>query len=172
MHWPTIVLAILILVGAAWADEPDEPWQIHGQVVDEQGMPVKDFVAARYWSSNGMYWNEVGERFQVTCHADAGKVWKEEGVLAAHPEFIARRLRDGRFRLAIDGLPSVSVFAVDKHHERGGLVSVDRSVANKPVTITIVPLVRVTGLRFWPSATLRQRRPTRSRPSMLSRHHL
>ncbi len=43
-----------------------------------------------------------------------------------------------------DNRPSVSIFAVDKRHERGGIISLEQGVADKPVTITIAPLVRVT----------------------------
>jgi len=141
MHYPTIVLTILILVGAARADDSDKPWQIHGQVVDEQGMPVEDFEAATFWLSNGNWWDEAGELLK---EAAAGKLWKNEGVLAASPKRIATRLPEGRFSLTTDGRPSVSVFAVDKRHERGGIVSVERSAADKAVTIAIAPLVRVT----------------------------
>jgi protocatechuate 3,4-dioxygenase beta subunit len=52
MRYPTSVLAILMLVGAAHADDADEPWQIHGRVVDEQGAPVEDFEADTFWLSN------------------------------------------------------------------------------------------------------------------------
>src|SRR5450432_520960 len=78
MHYPTSVLAILILVGVARADDSDKSWQIHGQVVDEQGMPIEDFEAATYWSSNGNWWDEEGE---LLNEAAAGKLWKDEGCL-------------------------------------------------------------------------------------------
>ncbi|MBI2823873.1 MAG: TlpA family protein disulfide reductase [Planctomycetia bacterium] len=144
MRYPASVLAILILVGAARANDSDQSWQIHGQVVDEQGTPVEDFDAATFWSSNGKQWDETGERIKVTGQADAGKFWKEEGLLAAHPKRMAARLSEGEFSLTIDKRPRVSVFAVDKRHERGGVVSVEKSAADKPVTITLAPLVRVT----------------------------
>lgn len=144
MRFPISVLAILILVGPAQADDSDKPWQSCGQVVDEQGMPVEDFEAATFWSSNGKYWDEAGKRIQVTRLADAGKVWKEEGVLAAPPDRLATRLPEGRFSLTVNRGPRVSVFAVDKRRERGGVVSVEQSAAERPVTITMAPLVRVT----------------------------
>ena len=144
MHFPISVLAILIIVGFARADDSDPSWHIHGQVVDEQGTPVEDFEAATFWSSNGKLWDEAGERKTVTRAADAGKFWKDEGVLAAHPNEIATRLPEGRFSLTVDGRPRVSVFAVDKRHEHGGIVLVEQSEADKPITITIAPLVRVT----------------------------
>jgi hypothetical protein len=46
MRFPISVLAIVIIVGYARADDSDKPWQIHGQVVDEHGKPVKVFEAA------------------------------------------------------------------------------------------------------------------------------
>ena len=144
MHYSTSVLAVLILVGTARADEADESWEIHGQVVDEQGKPVEDFDAARFWSSNGKQWDEAGETFKVSSAADVAKFWKEEGVLAAHPKSMATRLPEGKFSLSVNSQPRASVYAVDKRHERGGFVSVEKSAADKPITITFAPLVRVT----------------------------
>lgn len=144
MRFPTSILTILIVVGFARADDSDKPWQIHGQVVDEQGTPVEDFEAATFWSSNGKLWDETGKRNTVTRLADAGQFWKNEGALAANPSEIATRLPEGRFSLTVNDRPRVPVFAVDKRHERGGLVSVEKSASDKPVTITIAPLVRVT----------------------------
>ena len=61
MRFPTSVLAIFLLVGFARADDSDKPWQIHGQVVDEQGKPVEDFEAATFWLANGNWWDKKGE---------------------------------------------------------------------------------------------------------------
>jgi thiol-disulfide isomerase/thioredoxin len=141
MRFPISVLAILIIVGLARADDSDKPWQIHGQVVDERGAPVEDFEAATFWLSNGNWWGETGELLK---EAASGKLWTNEGVLAASPKTIAKRLREGRFSLTVEGLPRVTVFAVDKRHERGGIVLVEQSMADKPITITMAPLVRVT----------------------------
>lgn len=50
MHYRASVLAILCLLAPiARADAADESWEIHGQVVDEQGKPVEDFEAATFW---------------------------------------------------------------------------------------------------------------------------
>jgi thiol-disulfide isomerase/thioredoxin len=141
MHFPISVLAILILVGAARADDSDKPWQIHGQVVDEQGAPVEDFEAVTFWLSNGNWWDESCELLK---EAAAGKLWTNEGVLATHPRNMVARIPGGRFNLTVDGRPRVPIFAVDKRHERGGIVLVEQSEADKPPTITLAPLVRVT----------------------------
>jgi thiol-disulfide isomerase/thioredoxin len=152
MHYPTTVLAILILVGAARADDSDESWQIHGQVVDEQGVLVEDFDAAGFWSSNGHQWDEAGEPIKISGPADIGIFLKEEGVLVPHPRNMAKRLPEGKFNLSVDDRPRVSVFAVDKRHERGGFVSVEKSAADKPITIALAPLVRVHGKIYCPEA--------------------
>jgi thiol-disulfide isomerase/thioredoxin len=73
-------------------------------------------------------------------------------VLAANPAHIATPLADGKFRLSIGDRPRVSIFAIDKRHERGGFVSVEKSAADKPVTITLRPLVRVHGTIYCPEA--------------------
>lgn len=50
VHYRASVLAILCLLAPiARADAADESWEIHGQVVDEQGKPVEDFEAATFW---------------------------------------------------------------------------------------------------------------------------
>ena len=50
VHYRASVLAILcMLTPIARADAKDEPWEINGQVVDEQGKPVEDFEAATFW---------------------------------------------------------------------------------------------------------------------------
>src|SRR4051794_15653804 len=141
MHFRLSVLATLILVGAARAEDPDQPWQIHGQVVDEEGKPVENFEAATFWLSNGNWWDERGELLK---EAAAGKLWTNEGVLVASPKQGVKRLLEGRFSLTVDAYPRITLFAADKRHERAGIVSVARSAADKPVTITIAPLTRVT----------------------------
>jgi hypothetical protein len=135
------VFGTLLIVGFARTDAPDQPWTIHGQVVDEQGTPVEDFDAAMFWLANGNWWDEAG---QLLPAAAAGKLWTNEGVLAPSPHSIATRLPEGRFSLTVDGYERATIFAVDKRRERGGVISVDQHAADKPVTITLVPLVRVT----------------------------
>ena len=98
MHCPASVLATLILVGAARADDSDKPWQIHGQVIDEQGKPVEDFEAATFWLSNGNWWDEQGELLK---EAAAGKFWTNEGVLAPSPH-----IAQSGFRKENSHLPS------------------------------------------------------------------
>ena len=144
MHCRISALVILVLAGAARADDSDQSWQIHGQVVDEQGTPVEDFDAAGFWSSNGKQWDDAGKWIKLKGAADIAKFWKDEGMLAAHPSQIAQRLPKGKFSLSVNDRPRISVFAVDTRHERGGFVSVEKTAADKPVTITIAPLVRVT----------------------------
>ncbi|HEX3598883.1 MAG TPA: hypothetical protein VHU84_02000, partial [Lacipirellulaceae bacterium] len=131
----------MLFVSCVQADDADKPWEIRGQVVDEQGKPVEDFEASTFWLANGNWWDEKGELLQ---EAAPGKLWTNEGVLAADPHYIAQRLPGGRFNLTVDGRPRVSIFAVDKRHERGGVVVVDQNEADKPITIKLAPLVRVT----------------------------
>lgn len=141
MRSPITVLAILAIVGLARADDSEQSWQIHGQVVDEQGAAVEDFEAATFWLSNGNWWDDAGELLK---EAKEGKLWINEGVLAPSPDYIAKRLPEGRFSITIDGNPRTPIFATDKRHERGGIIMVERSASEKPVIITILPLVRVT----------------------------
>jgi thiol-disulfide isomerase/thioredoxin len=140
MRFRISVLATLILVGAARADDSDKSWQLKGQVVDEQGKPVEDCEAAPIWLANGNWWDERGELLK---EAEAGKLWTNEGVIVPIPQHRAKRLPEGRFSLTV-GDPRITLFALDKHQERGGIVSVDQIAADKPVKITIAPLTRVT----------------------------
>jgi thiol-disulfide isomerase/thioredoxin len=141
MRLPISVLVILIVVGLTRADEADQSWQIHGQVIDEQGVPFEDFEVSTFWSSFGNLWDESGELLKEAVAERAGK---DEGVLAASPKRMSKRQPGGRFTLTIDGITRVSVFAVDSRRERGGIALVEQSAAGQPVRITMVPLVRVT----------------------------
>src|SRR5436190_20534831 len=107
MRNPVILASILIVAAAARADDRGQSWEIQGQVVDENGTPVENFEAASFWSSNGKQWDEAGKRIKNTGLVDAGKVWKEEGVLAANPALVAKRLAEGRFRLIVSDVPRV-----------------------------------------------------------------
>ena len=145
VHYRASVLAILCLLAPiARANAADESWEIHGQVVDEQGKPVEDFEAATFWSSNGKQWDAAGEWIKVGGLADAGTFWKEEGMLAARSSSLVTRLPEEKFRLSVGNRPRVSVFAIDTRHERGGYVAVEKNTAGQPITITFAPLVRVT----------------------------
>jgi len=142
MRFPISVLAVLTLVSFSQAEDADHSWQIHGQVVDEQGTPVEDFEAATFWLSNGNIWDEHGELLE---EYKARQRYKDEGVLAAVPRTIAERHPEGSFSLKIDGhRPQATIFAVDQRHERGGIAMVEQSEADQHFTITMAPLVRVT----------------------------
>jgi thiol-disulfide isomerase/thioredoxin len=145
MHHRTSALIVLVLVAVAPRGASGQTWEIQGQVVNERGAPIEDFEAASFWSSNGRQWDEAGNHIKTTGLSDAGKVWKEEGVLAAYPIVVATRLPEGKFRLSVSDRPRVSVFAIDNKQERGGFVSVEKNAADQPVTITLKPLVRVHG---------------------------
>ena len=47
--------------------------------------------------------------------------------------------------LLVDGWPHQAIYAIDASHERGGIAMVDQSAAAAPVTIKLLPLVRVMG---------------------------
>lgn len=134
------------------AEEPAESWHVQGRVVDEQGAPVDDFVAATFWSANGKLWDEAGEYIKVDSDAELTKLWKEEGVLAASPRFTAERLGDGRFTLAVEQKERTAVFVTDAQQRKGGVVRVERDQADQPIAVTLAPLVRVTGKVYCPEA--------------------
>ena len=134
------VLALFVLASGVQAEDRGKSWDIHGQVVDERGVPVEDFKAATVWSSNGKYWGEAG----VVSPKAPDYVWKREGVLAARPSRLAEKLPEGKFCLTIKDRSRASVFVVDKRQQRGGIVLVEKKVACRPVSITLAPLVRVT----------------------------
>lgn len=142
MRYVASVVAGLIFVGAARGEDSGPTWEIHGRVVDEQGAAVEDFEAATWWLANGNWWDESGE---LLPEAKEGKLWTNEGELATPPRNKVDRQAGGRFRLAVDGWTERLILALDKGHERGGMVLVEQSEADEPVTITLVPLVRVTG---------------------------
>ncbi len=137
-------LAILALATAVYAAETNESWEIHGQVVDEQGKPVEDFVAATFWSANGKQWDDAGKYINAD-QANLGKYWKEEGTLAPYPPGLATRTGAGKFKVTVEKRARVSIFITDITRQHGGYLVVERREADKPVTFTLLPLVRVTG---------------------------
>ncbi len=141
MRFAISVLAILILVRAAQANDSDKPWQILGRVVDEKGAPVEDFEAATFWLSNGNWWDENGELLK---EAKAGKLWTNEGVLVASPKQAVKRLPEGRFSFTVDGYERITLCASTSVTSVAALSRSTRAQADKPVTITIAPLTRVT----------------------------
>ncbi len=146
------LVALFGFVAPVAAEESDEPWEIHGRVVDEQGKPVEDFEAAPFWSSNGKYWDENGVRIKLESAADLHKLWKDEGVLAVNPRTLAKRAAGGKFRLTVDGLDARGIFVTDKEHRRGGVVAVQKEDRATEVTVTLRPLVRVHGKIYCPDA--------------------
>jgi thiol-disulfide isomerase/thioredoxin len=143
------LLALLLLSVcslAAAADEPPDRWQVRGLVLDEHGKPTDDFDAANWWSSNGIQWDEKGEDLPAKTEADREKnFWREEGVLAVRPTFLAKHEPGGMFTLDVEDRPRVSVFVANKDRTLGGLVSVEKTDAAQPIEIRLRPLTRVHG---------------------------
>lgn len=130
------------------AVEPNESWTVTGEVVDKNGLLVEDFEAAAIWSSNGVYWNEVG---QVPSDYDGrGAIWKQEGVLAVRPANLAAMTSKGAFSLTIQGRRNAPIFAVTRDRTHGGIAWADRNTAERPLRIVLKPLARVTAEIFCP----------------------
>lgn len=142
MQFLTSVGMIFVFVGLIQADEANDSWQILGQVVNEYGAPVENFEASTFWSSFGDLWDKEGRLLEKEAIAEHAR--KNEGVLAASPDGLARRLPEGRFVALVDGLTKVSLFVVDSRRERGGIALVEKNGAEQSVSITMAPLVRVT----------------------------
>jgi thiol-disulfide isomerase/thioredoxin len=153
MYKLAVVVCLALLVGGVLADQREETWEVHGQVVDEEGRPVEDFQAGTFWSSNGKQWDEAGAPIK-TGSDDLGKLWKEEGVLAAWPKWMAERLPGGQFKIIVEYRPRVAIFATDKSHTRGGYVAVEKKPRIDGITIKLVPLTRVHGKIFCADAGL------------------
>jgi peroxiredoxin len=134
----SLLVLVTVLVSTAHSQESDKPWRVQGTVVDELGKPVKDFEVAWYWSANGKQSLE-GDRIEP----------KDEGVLAPFPGCAGVNLGEGRFYVDIrEDWHQASVFAIDGAHRRGGRVRVNKENHREPVSVTLVPLVPVTGKVF------------------------
>jgi len=148
-----VLLAVLLAsftgvraVESASPDEKPDDWQIHGVVLDELGNPTDDYDAAHLWSSNGVQWDDKGANLPAKTEADrATNYWKEEGVLAARPSYLVKHELDGKFTLDVVDQPRISVFAINKKHTLGGVVSVERTDSSTSVEIRLQPLTRVHG---------------------------
>lgn len=132
-------------------DQPDfmgQSWTIQGEVVDNNGKLVEDFEAAAIWSSNGVYWNKA----DVIPPEEISNVWKREGVLAARPQFLAKRTSKGTFSLEVQDRPRAPVFVVNAEHNLGGIAMVDRSLSHRTVRVELTPMARMTAEIFCPEA--------------------
>src|SRR5690349_10375138 len=104
MYKLALALGLALLIERGFGAATEQTWEIRGQVVDEQGRPVEDFEAGRIWSSNGKQWDESGDPIKTNAD-ELGKMWKEEGVLAAWPKFMAERLPGGKFKMTVEDRP-------------------------------------------------------------------
>ncbi|HEY2251656.1 MAG TPA: TlpA disulfide reductase family protein [Planctomycetaceae bacterium] len=150
----TALAAIATALGCTKVNRDGEPWGIVGSVVDEQGEPINDFVAASLWSSNGDtwyqdgYWRlEDGNPVKLDGLNDLPLIWKDEGVLRPYPYLVVQRLPGGRFRATTKQRFGSAIFAVDADQRRGGFATA-RHGSEDPLTITLKPLARVTGEIF------------------------
>jgi thiol-disulfide isomerase/thioredoxin len=134
-----------LLAGTAFGEDADQPWQIHGQVVDEHGQPTEDFDAATFWWANGHQWDANGKLINTSGPDLLAKTWKDEGVPDANPKELASHESNGKFKLEIHSRPRDAVFAYDKARKRGGFVTVEKEAAANDVTIKLAPLTRVHG---------------------------
>ncbi len=155
----TFLLAVAAVAGCGKTTNRYGTWEIHGRVVDDQGNPVKDFVAATLWSCNGPTWyddglwrNDNGNLIKANGAVDWVRFWKDEGVLAAYPTRLAKHLSGNEFKLTRQDAPRAAVFAVDQEQRRGGCARVDYDTRREPITIKLLPLVRVTGKIYCPQA--------------------
>jgi thiol-disulfide isomerase/thioredoxin len=111
-------LAILVTMSLTFAARADN-LTISGRVVDSAGKPAADVELSWFWTA-------------------------EDGAMKAYLPVITDA--QGRFSLkASYGGRPVAVLALDKDRKTGGLISVDQKSADKDVTITLGPLVRVKG---------------------------
>lgn len=134
-----------LLTGAALGADSDEPWQIHGQVIDELGQPTDDFDAATFWWANGSQYDDNGKLKNKPGLENMELIWKDEGVPGANPKELAEHVSDGKFNLKVSPRPRVAVFAYDKARKRGGVIAVEKEAAAKDVTIQLAPLTHVHG---------------------------
>jgi thiol-disulfide isomerase/thioredoxin len=140
----TNLLTIMTLVTVVHAARGDESWEIRGKVVDEQGELIDDFVAAIYWSANGKLWDDSGNPIKFN-QTNLGEYWNDEGVLEPFPDRLATGMGAGQFKVTVEKRPRVAIFVTDSMRRNGGYVAVEKNTADKPVTVTLRPLVRVTG---------------------------
>jgi hypothetical protein len=117
LRGPTLVMVALALSLplAARADH----LTVSGRVVDAAGKPVADVELASFWTA-------------------------ENGAMKAYLPVTSDA--QGRFSLKVNyGGRPVAVLGLDKQRKTGGLVSVSKQAAEKEVTVTLGPLVRVKG---------------------------
>jgi thiol-disulfide isomerase/thioredoxin len=147
-------------VGCGQAEIPQGAWEIHGRVVDEHGEPVEGFVAASLWSSNGPTWydngfwrNDNGTITKASSQAESLAIWIDEGVLEPYPTMLATTSSGNEFTLTLKDRAQSALYVVDRERRRGGCAQLKYEARNAPVTVKLLPLVRVTGKIYCPQAT-------------------
>ena len=64
---------VMACVMTLHGEETDESWEIHGRVVDAAGKPVEEFEIGTFWSANGNYWDESGERKKIKAQPSSAR---------------------------------------------------------------------------------------------------
>ena len=117
---PGRLACVLSLLLFIPAEVVAEKAKVNGVVVDASGQPVVGVSVADWWL------------------ADQGRMRGSGAISDAQ----------GKFSLDVD-LDRV-LLAIDARQDRGGLIQVTREVADKPLTIRLVPLVTLRGEYFCP----------------------
>ena len=134
----------MILVGTARAEDPPAGW-IEGRVVDAQGRPVPDVNLASFWSANGERLDAEGKPLgSLKTDEDVARFWSNVGQMGPWSQRVTTA-HDGTFRVPLKGTRTHHMLAMDKERARGGLGIVSAGQEGQPITIKLVPLVRVHG---------------------------
>jgi hypothetical protein len=146
---PAALLGIVIVGGARAGEMRD----IHGQVIDESGMPVAGADVSFYWTANGPLNDRNGKPYDFGSvegrkifSANLGKMFPLGDV-----ERPTRTGPDGRFSISIPG-DRHHLLAMDRPRKRGGLAILAKGMGTNDVVIRLGPLVRVRGSIEGPGA--------------------
>jgi len=144
---PAFVLGLLVLMGqGSFADDKPPEW-IEGKVVDPNGQPVANVDVGTFWSANGIKGLEDNKPVNLENSEKLAKFWGNVGQMEFFPWTAKEQMRtgpDGSFRVESNWRRH-QVLALSADRSLGGLGIVPKGEEGKPITITLGPLVRVTG---------------------------
>lgn len=124
-------IAALLAAGvtSALAGETRDVRHVHGRVVDESGRPVAGVQVGTHWTTTG---------------GAMTPQWKSDAYM--QERLTVRSDDQGRFDgpLYFDGRP-LALLAIDVESRRGGTAILNPNALEDEFTLTIAPLVRLTG---------------------------
>ena len=123
-------------------------FEVVGNVVDTQGNPVADVDVSPFWLANGTRIKADGTSFDLQDPMQLKEFWGHVGEMSppgVYDEEVFHTGKDGTFSIRVSSRIR-AIIAMNAARTLGGIAEIlDPTNINKPLKITLEPLVRVHG---------------------------